>query len=67
MEAALHYLERVKKTFCDRPNIYETFLKIMKCFKNEEIDASMMIEQVSVLFRGHKKLILALNMFLPTG
>ncbi len=67
MEVALKYLDRVKNAFSDRSQMYDTFLKIMKCFKHEEIDAATMIEQVSLLFGDQKELILGLNMFLPDG
>ncbi len=67
MEVALQYLDRVKNAFGDEPKMYDTFLKIMKCFKHEEIDATTMIEQVSVLFGDQKELTLGLNMFLPNG
>lgn len=67
MEDALLYLDQVKMTFEDKPEIYNKFLDIMKNFKAQEIDTPGVIQQVSHLFRGYNKLILGFNTFLPDG
>lgn len=67
VEDALLYLDQVKMTFEDKPEIYNKFLDIMKNFKAQEIDTPGVIQQVSHLFRGYNKLILGFNTFLPDG
>jgi len=67
VEDALMYLDQVKMEFFDRPQIYNTFLDIMKTFKSQQIDTPGVIRRVSKLFQGNKKLILGFNTFLPEG
>jgi len=67
VEDALLYLDQVKIAFGDKPEIYNEFLDIMKNFKAQEIDTPGVIHQVSTLFRGHNRLILGFNTFLPDG
>ncbi|KAK4047774.1 hypothetical protein OIO90_006073 [Microbotryomycetes sp. JL221] len=64
---ALSYLDRVKGTFTDQPEVYDRFLTIMKEFKSQGIDTPGVIERVSSLFRGHPVLIQGFNTFLPPG
>ncbi|XP_074274665.1 paired amphipathic helix protein Sin3-like 4 [Silene latifolia] len=64
---ALAFLKVVKDTFPDKMEIYEEFLQIMKDFKQKRIDTSTVRERVQELFKGHDKLILGLNIFLPDG
>ncbi len=65
MDAALKYLELVKGTFYDQPQVYERFLQMVKCYKDEEMSAKTIMRQVQVLFGDHKQLVTGLNMFLP--
>ena len=67
VEDALMYLDQVKMEFGDRPQIYNEFLDIMKNFKSQQIDTPGVIERVSNLFHGNKKLVLGFNTFLPEG
>ena len=67
MEDALLYLDQVKMEFGDRPHIYNEFLDIMKTFKTSQIDTPGVIQRVSSLFHGNKKLVLGFNTFLPEG
>lgn len=67
VEDALMYLDQVKMEFGDRPHIYNEFLDIMKNFKSQQIDTPGVIERVSNLFHGNKKLVLGFNTFLPEG
>eukprot|EP00474_Spongospora_subterranea_P001514 CRZ01972.1 hypothetical protein [Spongospora subterranea] len=64
---ALGYLEKVKKKFFDRPNVYNQFLEIMKEFKAQTINTEGVIKRVTTLFQGHRELILGFNQFLPPG
>ncbi|CEO94948.1 hypothetical protein PBRA_003761 [Plasmodiophora brassicae] len=64
---ALGYLEKVKKKFYDRPNVYNQFLEIMKEFKAQTINTEGVIKRVTTLFQGHRELILGFNQFLPPG
>jgi len=67
VEDALLYLDQVKVEFGDRPHIYNEFLDIMKTFKTQQIDTPGVIQRVSNLFQGNKKLVLGFNTFLPEG
>lgn len=67
VEDALMYLDQVKIEFGDRPHIYNEFLGIMKTFKSQQIDTPGVIQRVSHLFQGNKKLVLGFNTFLPEG
>lgn len=67
VEDALLYLDQVKMEFGDRPHIYNQFLDIMKTFKSQQIDTPGVIQRVSSLFHGNKKLVLGFNTFLPEG
>lgn len=67
VEDALMYLDQVKMEFGDRPHIYNQFLEIMKTFKSQQIDTPGVIQRVSSLFHGNKRLVLGFNTFLPEG
>eukprot|EP00934_Nitzschia_sp_Nitz4_P006570 Nitzschia sp. Nitz4//scaffold106_size73319//51333//55917//NITZ4_005742-RA/size73319-augustus-gene-0.6-mRNA-1//1//CDS//3329532538//6560//frame0 len=67
VEDALLYLDQVKVEFGDRPHIYNEFLDIMKTFKTQQIDTPGVINRVSTLFQGNKRLVLGFNTFLPEG
>ena len=67
VEDALLYLDRVKIEFGERPHIYNEFLDIMKHFKAQQIDTPGVIQRVSNLFKGNKRLVLGFNTFLPEG
>jgi len=61
------YLEKVKKKFENKPQVYNQFLDIMKDFKSQTINTEGVIERVKTLFKGNKHLILGFNQFLPPG
>jgi len=67
VEDALMYLDQVKLEFGDRPHIYNEFLDIMKAFKSQQVDTPGVIQRVSTLFHGNKRLVLGFNTFLPEG
>ena len=67
VEDALLYLDQVKIEFGERPHIYNEFLDIMKHFKAQQIDTPGVIQRVSNLFKGNKRLVLGFNTFLPEG
>eukprot|EP00954_Amorphochlora_amoebiformis_P021390 1346080-Amorphochlora_amoeboformis.AAC.3 len=64
---AMGYLEKVKKKFENKPQVYNQFLDIMKDFKSQTINTEGVIERVKTLFKGNKHLILGFNQFLPPG
>ncbi|KAL9028473.1 MAG: hypothetical protein Q9196_003163 [Gyalolechia fulgens] len=64
---ALSYLDQVKVRFVDHPDVYNSFLDIMKEFKSQTIDTPGVIDRVSSLFAGHPELIQGFNTFLPPG
>ncbi|XP_004304965.1 PREDICTED: paired amphipathic helix protein Sin3-like 3-like [Fragaria vesca subsp. vesca] len=60
--------KEVKDTFQDqRGNKYVMFLEVMKDFKDQRTDTTGVIARVKELFKGHTKLILGFNTFLPKG
>ncbi|CAM9605195.1 unnamed protein product, partial [Phaeothamnion confervicola] len=65
VEDALLYLDEVKRVFEGRPDVYESFLNVMKNFKNGDLDTFGVIKRVSDLFEGYPRLILDFNAFLP--
>lgn len=67
VEDALSYLDKVKYSFNNQPQVYNDFLDIMKEFKSQSIDTPGVIQRVSDLFRGHPDLIFGFNTFLPPG
>ena len=67
VEDALMYLDQVKMEFSSHPEIYDLFLDIMNNFKSGKIDTPGVIQKVSELFIGNKKLVLGFNTFLPEG
>ncbi|KAI6182361.1 HDAC-interact domain-containing protein [Aphelenchoides bicaudatus] len=67
VEDALCYLEQVRQQFTDTPEIYSTFLEVMKDFKSQIIDTQGVIRKVGDLFVDHPRLIIGFNTFLPTG
>ncbi|XP_039159223.1 paired amphipathic helix protein Sin3-like 2 isoform X2 [Eucalyptus grandis] len=64
---ALTYLKEVKDMFQDQREKYDTFLEVMKDFKAQRTDTTGVIARVKELFKGHNKLILGFNTFLPKG
>ncbi|EFJ30442.1 hypothetical protein SELMODRAFT_440352 [Selaginella moellendorffii] len=64
-EDAMLYLKAVKEKFKDDNGKYAEFLEVMKDFKAQRIDTSGVIAKVKDLFKGHNKLILGFNTFLP--
>uniref|UniRef100_A0A0D6QR38 Histone deacetylase interacting domain-containing protein n=1 Tax=Araucaria cunninghamii TaxID=56994 RepID=A0A0D6QR38_ARACU len=64
---ALAYLKAVKDMFKDKKEKYDEFLEVMKDFKAQRIDTAGVIARVKELFKGHRKLILGFNTFLPKG
>jgi paired amphipathic helix protein Sin3a len=64
---ALTYLKDVKEKFKDDKDKYNDFLEVMKDFKAQRVDTAGVITRVKDLFKGHRKLILGFNTFLPRG
>jgi Paired amphipathic helix repeat len=64
---ALSYLDRVKSTYSDRPDVYNCFLDIMKDFKFHAIDTLGVVSRIANLFYDTPALIAGFNTFLPPG
>ncbi|KAF3625278.1 hypothetical protein FXO37_30946 [Capsicum annuum] len=64
---ALSFLKEVKDTFQSQKHKYSIFLDVMIDFKANRIDTIGVIARVKVLFKGHPRLILGFNAFLPNG
>ncbi|VDN38169.1 unnamed protein product [Gongylonema pulchrum] len=63
----MYYLDQVKQQFAEAPDVYVSFLDVMKDFKSQCIDTPGVIKRVSRLFRGRPSLIIGFNTFLPPG
>ncbi|KAL8230060.1 hypothetical protein R6Q57_014960 [Mikania cordata] len=64
---ALTYLKDIKGTFPDKSDIYTELVDIMKDYKAQRPDITGVLARVKELFKGHPKLILGFNAFLPKG
>jgi paired amphipathic helix protein Sin3a len=62
---AMEFLEHVRDIFADRPFIYNSFLAVMKEFKDGTITTDGVIHRVKLLFKGHSDLLQGFNRFLP--
>ena len=71
VEDALAYLDQVKMTFEDKPEIYNQFLDLMKEFKaqyqKEQKSINDVYEEVSRLFKDHTELLAEFSQFLRDG
>lgn len=67
LKRAVSYLERVKRTFSERPEVYRAFLAVMHAFKEQRVDITGLVTQVYQLFEGHPNLLIGFNTFLPIG
>jgi histone deacetylase complex regulatory component SIN3 len=63
--SAVMYLDDVKREFIDQPDIYNEFLAVMKEFKSGGLDTVGVRARVMELFKGHRKVLLGFNAFLP--
>lgn len=64
---ALSYIDQVKLTFPDRPDVFNRFLGIMGDFKCGALDTLGVIERVATLFGHEAPLIEGFNTFFPSG
>ncbi len=64
-EDAVEFLNRVREMFSDRPFIYNSFLAVMKEFRDQTITTDDVINRVKLLFKGHRDLLQGFNLFLP--
>ncbi|KAH9607003.1 hypothetical protein KSS87_013778 [Heliosperma pusillum] len=67
IDDAIDYISAVKKTFSDKLEIYDEFLQVLNDFRYRRIDIAIVVTEVKELFKGHHKLILGFNTFLPVG
>ncbi|PRQ24184.1 putative transcription regulator Others family [Rosa chinensis] len=69
MNDARTYIKEVEDTFQDQREKYNMFLEVLKDFllKPERNDMVGVIARVMELFKGHTKLLLGFNTFLPKG
>lgn len=59
------YLNMVRTTFQEEPEVYSQFLDMMKGLTDQKIDVPGVVERVSMLFNGHPSLIEGFDIFLP--
>jgi histone deacetylase complex regulatory component SIN3 len=62
---ALGYIDQVKAHYADRPDVYQSFLVIMKEFKSGAIDTAGVIQRIRRLFSGNHQMIQSFNAFIP--
>ncbi|KAL2820974.1 hypothetical protein BDW59DRAFT_164378 [Aspergillus cavernicola] len=63
---ATSYLDQVKAHFVNQPDVYHTFLDIMKMFRvKRKIDTPRITQRVPNLFNGHPALIQGFNAWMP--
>ncbi|KFY94773.1 hypothetical protein V500_03067 [Pseudogymnoascus sp. VKM F-4518 (FW-2643)] len=61
----MSYLDQVKAQFVDQPDIYNTFIYLLKGYKSQVIDFSGFISRISKLFAEHPNVIQGFNIYLP--
>ncbi|KAF9254593.1 PAH2 domain-containing protein [Marasmius fiardii PR-910] len=64
---AMAYLDEIKDTYRDEPEVYREFLALMQDFKSGRTTVTQTITRVAVLFRAHTQLYEGFNSFLPPG
>ncbi|XP_055804923.1 paired amphipathic helix protein Sin3-like 2 [Solanum dulcamara] len=62
---ALSYLKEVKDTFLGEREKYDIFLNVMQNFKAQRMDTIGVTTKLKDLFKGHPRLIIGFNTFLP--
>ncbi|KFY47819.1 hypothetical protein V496_10428 [Pseudogymnoascus sp. VKM F-4515 (FW-2607)] len=62
---AVSYVKQIQLEFVDQPDIYSTFLHILKDYESKVIGFPGIVTRISELFAGHPNLIQGLNRFLP--
>lgn len=62
---SLKFLDQVKVCFESEPYGYNSFLDVMRDFKEEAIDIQNVIDRTAVLFYGHPELLDLFKRFLP--
>ncbi|KAG8937148.1 Transcriptional regulatory protein sin3 [Tulasnella sp. 418] len=62
---ALGYLGKVKSAYQDKPEVYESFLDLMRDYKKENIDLLGVLSRLSTLFNDYPSLIQDFEAFLP--
>lgn len=65
--SAIEYLNQIKRAYEGQPQVYSYFLKTIKDFKYQIIDAPGVINRIKVLFSGHPDLVVGFTAFLPPG
>ncbi|KAK0440646.1 paired amphipathic helix, partial [Armillaria borealis] len=64
---ALSYMDAVRNTYQDKPEVYNRFLDTMRDFSPDVIDAPGVLQRVLRLFHRNPTLIEGFNTFLPVG
>lgn len=64
---SIAYLDKVKRTLSDQPQLYNEFIDVLKEFKSDVIGTIDLMKRIAHLFKNHSELILDLNAFLPPG
>jgi len=61
------YINQVKATFANQPDIIEKFEQVLRDYRSGRIDSPDVVSRISSLFEGQPELIRGFNIFLPPG
>ena len=64
-DRARSYVMKIKNRFANQPEVYKQFLDILQNYHNQKHTIPEVLEQVSVLFKGHEDLIEEFKIFPP--
>lgn len=64
---SISYIMNVKKVFADRPEVYTTFMALLKHYHSKKADELHTINRIVALFKTRPDLVLGFNDFLPPG
>ncbi|KAG8937164.1 Transcriptional regulatory protein sin3 [Tulasnella sp. 418] len=64
-DTSIAYLNSIKSTYEDKPEVYKSFVALMDDFRKVNVDVAGIIEAVFKLFEDQPSLIKGLKAFLP--
>ena len=62
---AIHYVTEIRKRFPNEPEIYRSFLDMLREYLNKEKDIQWVLERMTQLFPNHPDLLMDFVKFLP--
>lgn len=64
---SLAYLDKVKQTLSDQPQLHNEFIDVLKDYKADTIGTIEVMKRIAHIFKNHTELMIDLNIFLPRG